>query len=55
MHTPLVLPIVHVEGSQYLIGVRILNCEVAGDNVNIRVGGGYDTLRNYLVGNYLNI
>jgi hypothetical protein len=51
MMTPLSMPIVHIEGSQYLIGIKILNLELAGDNINIRVGGGYNSLKNYLKNN----
>ena len=32
-----------------MIGVKIVNCELAGEkNVQIRVGGGYQTLKAYI-------
>lgn len=45
LEKPLKVPIIHVGGSQYLVGVKILHCELIGDQVQIRVGGGYDTLK----------
>ena len=37
------IPIVWIKGSLYLIGSQRLNCEVKGDQLIIRVGGGYQT------------
>jgi hypothetical protein len=52
LEKPLKVPIIHVGGSQYLVGVKILHCELIGDQVQIRVGGGYDTLKQYVQTNY---
>jgi hypothetical protein len=46
--SPTQIPVVHLGGTQYLVGVKILNCELIGDQVQIRVGGGYDTLKQYV-------
>jgi hypothetical protein len=52
LEKPLKIPIVHVGGTQYLVGIKFLNCELIGDQVQIRVGGGYDTLKQYVQTNY---
>lgn len=48
LEKPLQIPIVHIGGTQYLVGIKILHCELIGDQVQIRVGGGYDTLKQYI-------
>ena len=42
------VPIVHIKGHQYLIGLNRCLCELRGNNVMIRVGGGYETFALYI-------
>ena len=39
------VPIVHIKDRQYLIGLNKCSCEIRGNNVMIRVGGGYETFK----------
>ena len=46
------VPVVHIKASQYLIGINKVSCEMRGNMVMIRVGGGYETFKSYLSKNY---
>ena len=46
------IPIVHIKASQYLIGLNKVSCEIRGNMVMIRVGGGYETFKSYISKNY---
>ena len=46
------VPIVHIKGSQYLIGLNKCLCEIRGNIVMIRVGGGYESFKSYISKNY---
>ncbi len=45
------IPIVWIKGSLYLIGSHRLNCELKGDQLILRVGGGYNTFEEWVVHN----
>jgi hypothetical protein len=42
------IPVVHISDSNYLIGVNKCLCELRGDKVMIRIGGGYESFGEYL-------
>ena len=42
------VPIVHIKDSLYLIGTSRKLCELKGDKIMIRQGGGYEPLDEYL-------
>lgn len=42
------IPIAHLEGTTYLVGTKTVNCELSGANVLVRVGGGFQTLEDYV-------
>ena len=42
------VPILHIKGRQYLIGLNKCLCVLRGNNVMIRVGGGYETFTYYI-------
>ena len=48
------LPVVHVHSSHFLAGVKIVNCEVVGKEVLVRVGGGYELLKHFVQSNSRN-
>lgn len=47
------LPVKHVEGNHYLVGIKIVNCvgETLGTKVLVRVGGGYESLKQHVAAN----
>ena len=46
------VPIVHIEKNKYLIGSNRCHCSLKGDQVLIRVGGGYERLEEYISSNH---
>lgn len=52
---PCNVPILHIEGNRYLIGDKIKCLAMQGDNVQLRVGGGWEALSTYLIMNAKNI
>ena len=45
------IPIVHIEKNKYLIGCNRCNCSLKGDQVLIRVGGGYQRFEEFINSN----
>lgn len=43
------IPIVHIKDHLYLIGVNRCTCELKGTKAMIRVGGGYEQLKAYVL------
>lgn len=48
------LPVQHVQASHFLAGVKIIHCETVGGEVLVRVGGGYESLKHYVLSNSRN-
>jgi hypothetical protein len=48
------LPVVHIQNSHFLTGVKIVNCEIVGKEVLVRVGGGYELLKHFVQSNSRN-
>lgn len=48
------LPVRHINTSHFLTGVKIINCEVVGQEVLVRVGGGYESLKHFVKANSRN-
>ena len=42
------VPVRHVEENNYLIGVKIVKAEISGPNVLLRVGGGFQTIDQFV-------
>jgi hypothetical protein len=45
------IPIINIKDNKYLIGVNKKSCELKGNKVLIRVGGGYESLQDYVLKN----
>ena len=46
------VPILHIEKNMYLIGSNRCNCQLKGDKVLVRVGGGYENFEKYVASNH---
>jgi hypothetical protein len=45
------IPVVHISNSSYLIGINKCICELRGNKVMIRIGGGYESFGQYIQNN----
>lgn len=48
----LTIPIKHIRGKLYLIGSSKTNCELKGEQLLIRTGGGYERFDEYVPSNH---
>ena len=46
------IPVLHIKGKLYLIGSSKATCELKGEQLLIRTGGGYERFDEYVPGNH---